>query len=188
IIALMAGIVSVKANPIGANTAQTVAANFYATNYASGSPSLELAYTDRDANGSPVYYVFNVKVSAQGFVIVAAEDASHPIIGYSNQGQFVIPSDSHNNVAFWLKRSKEQVVAMRTSNLAASADIASEWNGYISNSIRATHAAASANQHLCATTWNQYPYYNAYCPGGSVTGCVATAMAQIMWYCKYPGV
>ncbi len=78
---------------------------------------------------------------------------------------------------------------MRTSSLVATADIASEWNGYISNTPRATHAAAaSANQHLCPATWNQSPYYNAYCPGGSVTGCVATAMAQIMRYWKYPSI
>jgi len=36
------------------------------------------------------------------------------------------------------------------------------------------------------TTWSQSPYYNALCPGGSVSGCVATAMAQIMKYWNYP--
>ena len=41
---------------------------------------------------------------------------------------------------------------------------------------------------LCHTYWDQAPYYNALCPGGSVTGCVATAMAQIMKYWSYPSV
>ncbi|MBK7113736.1 MAG: C10 family peptidase [Flavobacteriales bacterium] len=36
------------------------------------------------------------------------------------------------------------------------------------------------------TTWNQAPHYNAQCPGGSVTGCVATAMAQIMKFWNHP--
>lgn len=39
---------------------------------------------------------------------------------------------------------------------------------------------------LCTTTWDQSPNYNAMCPGGSVTGCVATAMAQVMKYWNHP--
>lgn len=39
---------------------------------------------------------------------------------------------------------------------------------------------------LMTTKWNQSPYYNALCPANSVTGCVATAMAQIMKYWNYP--
>lgn len=42
------------------------------------------------------------------------------------------------------------------------------------------------------TAWGQGCYYNDYCPTGTYacshvpTGCVATAMSQIMYYWKYP--
>jgi len=39
---------------------------------------------------------------------------------------------------------------------------------------------------LLTTTWNQWPYYNDFCPPGTPTGCVATAMAQIMKYHNHP--
>jgi PKD repeat protein len=39
---------------------------------------------------------------------------------------------------------------------------------------------------LTQTTWDQSPFVNALCPSGSVTGCVATAMAQIMKYWNFP--
>src|ERR1035437_3310116 len=41
---------------------------------------------------------------------------------------------------------------------------------------------------LVQTTWNQSPNYNAMCPSSSVTGCVATAMAQIMRFWNCPAV
>jgi len=45
---------------------------------------------------------------------------------------------------------------------------------------------------LLTTTWHQGYPYNMYCPmgdgGRSVTGCVATAAAQIMWYYQWPPI
>jgi len=181
----------VNANPVDVNSAQKVAENFYAGAHSSATPNLSLAYTERDATGQPVYYVFDVNASAKGFVIVAAEDAAHPIIGYSDEGAFVIPDASNNNnVYFWLQKRKNEVIAMRAHNIVATSDIAVEWSSYASNTNRTAHSAAAAINvgPLCKTLWNQSPYYNADCPGGSVTGCVATAMAQIMKYWAYPSV
>ena len=39
---------------------------------------------------------------------------------------------------------------------------------------------------LIQTQWDQGNPYNLYCPSGTVTGCVATAMAQVMNYWQYP--
>lgn len=189
LIALTASFVSAQANPVDASVAQKVALNFYSSTHSSGTADLSLAYTERDANGTPVYYVYDVN-STKGFIIVAAEDAAHPIIGYSDEGAFVIPTAPSNNVYFWLGKSKEQVIAMRTHNIVATSDITGEWSAYTSgNSNRAPHnASRNENTNLCQTYWNQEPFYNAMCPGGSVTGCVATAMAQIMRYWQYPSI
>ena len=186
VIAFIVGIVSVKANPIDVNVAQKVAENFYASNHAAGA-TLTLTYTERDAAGQPVYYVFNVNSTTKGFVIVTADDAAHPIIGYSDEGAFVIPT-ANSNAYFWLQKRKNEVIAMRAHNIVATSDIAGEWTTY--TTVDAKHAAHNvASMFLCKTVWDQSPfYYNGYCPGGSVTGCVATAMAQIMKYWSYPSI
>lgn len=190
-LAFLLGTGAVMANPVELGTAQKVAKNFYAAKY-STTANLALAYTERDANGQPVFYVFNVNTD-KGFVIITAEDAAMPIIGYSNEGPFVIPSATNGgNVFFWLQRRKSEVIAMRAHNATATADISDEWATYISNTnAPRTHSVAVVKDSclpLLKTVWDQSPYYNAYCPGGSVTGCVATAMAQIMKYWSYPAV
>ena len=174
------------ANPVSQNVAQVVATNFYSQTFKTAPAGLTLAYTELANDGSPVFYVFNVE---KGFVIVSAEDAAHPILGYSNEGQYVIPT-ANNNVAWWMNCRKQEIVAARTNATKATTDIADEWTGYTSNTVRNTHSAMTTYGPLLGSImWNQSPYYNAMCPtpsNNSVTGCVATAMAQIMKYCSYP--
>ncbi len=64
--------------------------------------------------------------------------------------------------------------------------VTSEWERLSSGMPLITSRSTTSVSPLLTTTWNQSPYYNDYCPGGSVTGCVATAMAQIMKYWNYP--
>jgi len=175
----------INANPVTPQTAKTVATNFYSRNFKSVVPALTLSYTELGNNGQPVYYVFNVNTK-DGFVIVAAEDAAHPILGYSNKGQYVIP-DKNNNVGWWMNCRKQEIEYARTQNIAASSDITDEWTGYVNNTVRNTHnVMLTPVGPLSKSAWNQSPYYNDMCPGGSVTGCVATAMSQIMKYWAYP--
>ena len=135
--------------------------------------------------------MFNVNANG-GFVIVSAESATSPIIGYSNKGQYTLPV-AGNNVDYWMQERKSKIINMRASNLAASAPIASLWNAY-ANNIRIQNPRVnrvlgifpSPTQYLVQSTWDQPFPYNGMCPGGSVTGCVATAMSQIMRYWSYP--
>lgn len=193
LIALLLGIVSLNANPIDASVAQKAAGNFYTSIYPATISNISLVFTERDQAGAPVYYVFDVTATNQkGFIIISAEDATHPIIGYSNEGYFVIPA-ANNNVSFWLQERKNEISAIRAQKVSATPRIASEWRDYTASANQAAkHNAASQTFKivgpLCKSLWNQSPFYNAYCPGGSVTGCVATAMAQIMCYWKYPGI
>lgn len=174
------------ANPVTQQTAQTVASNFYSLTFKSA-PGLTLIYTENSGNGQPVYYVFDVN-NNNGFVIVSAEDAVHPILGYSDKGHYVMPT-TNNNVAWWLNCRKQEIEYARAKNITASAKISNEWTRYINNTtpdkthrVELMHAVAP----LLQSTWDQPWPYNAMCPGGSVTGCVATAMAQIMRYWSYP--
>jgi len=176
----------VDANPVTENTAQTVALNFYSHNANVSSPQLNLAYTEYGNDRQPLYYVFDVNTN-QGFVIVSAEDAAHPILGYSTKGKYMVPNDN-NNFAWWMNCRRQEILYARKNTIKATADIANEWTGYKNNTANKLHNPLSIIGPLLQTTWDQPWPYDAMCPGSSVTGCVATAMAQIMKYWSYPPV
>ncbi len=183
--ALLLGAMAVNANPVPMGTAQKVAGNFFTQTYNTAASNLTLAYTELSTDGQPLYYVFNI-ANEGGFVIVSAEDAGFPIIGSSNTGHYVIPTD-HNNMFFWMGNRKNEIAAMRANNIKATVEVTNEWTAYINNTERPTHSTSSVNA-LCSTTWDQPSPYNGMCPSNSLTGCVATAMAQIMKYWNYPWV
>ena len=122
LIVLVFGTYSLWANPVVSSVAKTVAQSFYIQQSQITAPSLSLAYTEMSSTGQPVYYVFNVNTN-DGFVIVSAEDATHPILGYSTTGQDVIP-EKGNNIDFWMQTKKRQILSIRSKNYAASPDIA----------------------------------------------------------------
>lgn len=129
-------------------------------------------------------HIFNFKNG--GFVLIAAEDASKPVLGYSTEGYFGY-SPEKENINFWLGLYTKAVKEIRENNLSNDETL-KEWNSVLSNSIE--KGTGKAVPQLMTSTWNQSPIYNMYCPmdGGSlsVVGCVATAMSQIMYYHKYP--
>ena len=190
----------IDANPVTPAVAKQTAENFYKqnTNAKVKAVSLNLAFTEKSATGSAAYYVFNVNTN-DGFVIISADDAAHPIIGYSTKNQFVVPTPV-SPLYKWLKNRTKEIDVIQAKHITADETVANEWAGnftgnFIQNSstqknnANASTAAVSVAP-LCQTTWDQSGggnvQYNDSCPGGSVTGCVATAMAQIMKYWNYP--
>ena len=142
------------------------------------------------------FYVFNADGN-QGFVIVSGDDRTTEILGYSTTGTFDMEK-MPDNLKWWLDSYARQIEAL--GNSAKPAQKAK------------TRGAASrkAIAPLIKTQWNQYYPYNWMCPDRngkdwrdpgfdtdhlmtddqvyyhSVAGCVATAMAQIMYYYQYP--
>jgi len=165
--------------------AKEVAENFYKQNSKIIVSSVTLAFTQTSDSGDPDYFVFNINTN-DGFVIVSAEDAGHAIIGYSTKMQYTQPVD-RSNIANWMHKRKEEIEFIRTNNLPASREIALEWEAYQNNQKALNpNMSTMSVAPLVQSTWNQNPYYNALCPSSSVTGCVATAMAQIMRFWSYP--
>jgi len=153
---------------------------------------LQLVYSakssmiDPKASTEPeaLFYVFNT--GNEGFVIVAGDDQVTPILGYSTTGTFD-PENMPQNVAKWLQGYKSEIRYIIENDIQASVDIVDKWKNLNQggNELGSASSTTSVNP-LMKTQWNQSPYYNSDCPGGSVTGCVATAMAQIMKYWNYP--
>ncbi|MBI1288429.1 MAG: T9SS type A sorting domain-containing protein [Flavobacteriales bacterium] len=169
-------------------TARTVGGSFLSTLVTGSDRSandLQLVYS-ADATGASAadityFYVFQ---DEEGFVIVSGDDRSLPILAYSDQGMFDA-NEIPTNTRKWLEGYKTQLRQMIADDVAQPQESAEQWEMYLHGSV-ASGSRAAAVSPLVDTRWNQSPYYNALCPGGSVTGCVATAMAQVMKYWDYP--
>ena len=139
---------------------------------------VEIAYTQMQVDNEPAVYVFN---GEDGFVLVSAEDDARAILGYSDHGRFDA-TDMPENMQFWLQMYADELASKPTSSL----------KGRVQRRI-AAHAQATyptISPILGEVEWGQDEPYNNLCPtvGGerSVTGCVATAISQIMYVHKYP--
>jgi hypothetical protein len=187
-------ICSLEAGNVEESIAEKVAKNHYWL-YSSGEVnynqlSIKLVYTEKD-NNLPVYYIFNVN-SNDGFVIVAAEDNVYPILGYSYNGKFVGDmSGQAPAFKWWMSNYVKEIVYVRDNDVQASEEITYQWNELLQNPDK--QLDVKGVNPLLTTTWNQGCYYNFKCPedasgpcGHVYTGCVATAMAQIMKYHNYP--
>ena len=189
---------SAWAKPVQPGRAQAVAENFYRTRTAahqtrSASPVVNLVYTKRSASKNPrartsaeaLYYVF--AFGEQGFIILSADDAAYPILGYSFSNNYVV-GEEPAHLAGWMKQYEEQIIEIKRTATAATPEIAAQWEVATDSQFRTQGQV----QPLLTTRWNQHPYYNAQCPFDAdsgertVTGCVATAMAQLMKYHHHP--
>ena len=123
------------------------------------------------------YYIFNVEKDG-GFVIVSGDDRTKEILAYSDNGSFDLQKAPSN--VKWLLDYYEQVI----TNLDP-----------IQQRRSATGMRKAPQREEVApfitTTWGQGAPYNSQCPTvddeNCLTGCVATAMAQVMNYMKCPG-
>lgn len=130
------------------------------------------------------YYVF-ANGEDKGFTIVSGDDRMPEVVGYSAQGTYD-PDHLPANYVGFMKAYQETVEALLKGDAQVSGGLAEarQW--------RAERAGTAAVAPLLGgIKWNQMEPYNNRCPlydgtNRSVTGCVATAMAQVMMYHKYP--
>lgn len=130
------------------------------------------------------YYVF-ANGEDKGFTIVSGDDRMPEVVGYSAQGTYD-PDHLPANYVGFMKAYQETVEALLKGDAQVSGGLAEarQW--------RAERAGTAAVAPLLGgIKWNQGASYNNMCPlydgtNRSVTGCVATAMAQVMMYYQYP--
>ena len=202
-----------SAKPVDPDRAVQVAKNYMAQ-YVKGADQMTatVVYTHpMPKSGRPAMYVVNV---GNRFVLVSADDIAHPVLGYSlsrpwptaTKGEKVsLPSQ----VSGYLDDLAAQIESAIGQQGASDSETATEWNQLLtrntlpqdantlesideSEQLLTTNLPDSVGP-LLTTTWDQGQYYNALCPedangfaGHVPTGCVATAMAQIINYWGYP--
>ena len=165
-------------------TARKAATTFLNNN---GAKTAQLTDLSKAAGFSNLY-IFN---GEQGFVVMAADDCVQPVLGYSLSGTFVA-EDMPDNVRGWLQGYNDEIQYAIDSKMSATAETSKMWRDLTEGNSKAGKATIVVNP-LIQTKWSQNKYYNALCPeisggpeGHAYTGCVATAMAQIMKYWGYP--
>ena len=147
---------------------------------------VQLAYTAQQG-AETYYYVFNNGSDGKGgFVIIGGDETARTILGYSDNGTFDYAT-APENMKWWLSQYEQQIsAAIKNGGTTAAAK----------GSMGLTTIAKADIEPLVKTTWDQRAPYNTAIPKISsndytsdysfATGCVATAMAQIMKYHEHP--
>ena len=147
---------------------------------ASGASNMHLNYVGRNMKGMNDYYVFN-RDGGQGFVVVAGDDVSTPILAYSDKGSFdmnTVPEtmklilENYQNYLEWLRNNPQEAP-------------------------RITYDLQPYGVYpICGEVhWHQFPPYNNNVPrsshaltsnGRCYAGCVPIAFSTIMKGLRYP--
>lgn len=172
--------------------AQTIAQNFMdafqkkntTKPFAKSSTANKKMKLKKDAEQHQFYIFTNTE--GDGFVIIPKDDAAHPILAYSFDSSWD-SEDKSPAVDEWLQAYDEQIISASVES-SSDSKIESEWNDLYTKKLTEAEPIVAP---LIKTLWGQTPYYNAFCPytpslGQAVTGCVATAFAQILKYWDYP--
>lgn len=171
------------ANPIDVEQARQAVENFRRKPAKGGKQraklqngDLQYAFTQMTDNGTPAIYVFN---TGNGFVLTSADDATTPILGYSDSGEFD-PNEIPDGLKYLMGEYTRQITALRANAKAA----ATQYPYKVEYTTPVTP--------LLSTRWDQEAPYNNECPvalspsGRAATGCMTTAIAQIMRFHKWP--
>ena len=180
----LSAMMSVHATVVTADQARAMAREFISqggTRFKAGPGiPLTLAHEARSLDGKPDYYVFNNGVDG-GYIVVSGDDRTVPVWGYSTSGTFDFES-LPDNAKWWFSEYQRQLQYLRDHP-----------------EVKARQAVtlSSSVDELLRTNWDQNSPYNYCCPiaydkidvntthygDRACTGCVATALAQIM--CKH---
>lgn len=184
-LSLLLMVLSIMAEPITPAAARQAAANFLQKqgiqlqNEVMRAPHRALGKDAAGIEASP-YYVFNAE-EGKGFVVVSGDDCigDNLVLGYATNGSFDAKK-VNDNMQWWLDEMGNQIA------------------GLSQRSAKAKAAPVHENiDTLVTALWDQGSKYfnpvkpfNGYCPvvDGKlcVAGCMATALAQVMYYHQWP--
>ena len=120
-----------------------------------------------------LFYVFNA-VDNGGYVIVSGDDRTKDILAFSEYGNLDL-ANIPEPMRWWLDYYERSIASLGQKT-------------YATRAVR--REARKDVDVLINTTWHQESPFNDDCPeigtGRCLTGCMATAMAQVMNYWQWP--
>lgn len=134
------------------------------------------------AKNASDYYIFNAD-NGKGFAVISGDDRTPQVLGYGLEGTL----DASNlpvNIKEWLQEYQRQISYLDSTNVTTTR--AKAMRAANRSEVRQPIPA------LLTTKWNQdEPYWNSCPVFGDLrgyTGCVATAMAQVMYHHRIKSV
>ena len=174
----------IDAKSITVDQARAIAKQQFAssTRFNASNVNMTLSYEATNLKGQSDYYVFN-RDGGQGFVIVAGDDMSTPVLAYSPKGSFDY-NEVPEPLKDLLKAYQHQMDVMRIHpNNAKTPTLKYDLQPY-------------GVYPICGEVhWHQFPPYNNNAPrsshaltsnGRCYAGCVPVAFATIMKGLRYP--
>jgi len=173
LIILTTGDIPVNAKMRTKSEMQTIASRVISTEKAEATRSHNTLY---ECYSTPVLSMFTTIDGA--FAVIARDDAYRAVLGYSTTKGNDIETLPDGLV--WWMNAITQAMETKTANIMASDVLRVKKSDF-----------AEDIAPLITSTWNQGSPYNYMCPqmaskGNYPTGCVATALSQIMRYHHYP--
>ena len=140
----------------------------------------------QDDQKSPLLYFFNAE---NGFVVISGDKSAPPVLSFSDQ-QLYNDSDVVPPFEMWINHYADQIRQIKKQHIVQS-QFVSQWEAVLSGAP--VFRSGDEVEPLMLSKWDQGEYYNYYCPkdaagdnGRVVTGCVATALAQLIYYYRFP--
>ena len=189
-LALSVALGTAVAAPVDVNQAKHCGQQFVAHSLGQRTAELTLAYTGVSEAGTNALYVFNY---GNGFVVVAADDRAHPILGYGEGEAFEVERIPEG-MRYYLNYYARQIQYAIDNDLPADLEIAEQWYWVEKEGVMNRTRGEKAVSPLLTTTWDQGWPYNYYAPACTsywtnnhcYAGCVATAMSQVMKFWNWP--
>ncbi|MFP4470329.1 MAG: CUB domain-containing protein [Bacteroidales bacterium] len=130
--------------------------------------------------GCALYHVVNF---SEGFVLVSADDRFYPVLAFSDHGNYSA-DEMPEHVAAWMDWYAKQMLVALKGRMDFFECIAFNPQDF---------SREKMVEPLLSSKWGQGRYYNILCPEDSSSaynrvpaGCVPVAMAQILFYYRYP--
>ena len=155
--------------------------------------SVSECFTTYNEQGEALCHILNFENG--GFVIVSGDKRTEPVLAYSTTNNYVVDNSRNPASAFWIENNYiKPINDLKKEAVAAKSEILQKWEDITSEKRHKTYAPKV--EPLVTAKWNQDMYYNALCPDEKgapngydyhvPNGCVAVAVAQIMYYHRYP--
>ena len=187
---MMLACLSMWADPVGREVARETARLFLqgkGVEMKTQAPAHRAPRKGKTERDNSYYYVFNAG-DGQGYVIVSGDDRTEEVLGYVEHGTYsedALPA----HMKAWLQGYADQIQFLDDHGIKGSTP---KQRAAARRRLKSTRHAVPT---LMSTTWNQGEPYNSKCPdyyksngeaARPASGCVATALAQVMNFYKHP--
>ena len=175
-----AGIMAANAGNIDVNAARQAANNFLKSKMtaqgmfkAPAMADIKLAHTEASSVEGNAYYVFNIQ--GGGWVIIAGDDRAKQVLAYGDKGNIDM-NDLPGSMKDYLNLYKNQIEEMQSYKGQLIAKKSIQRNTVVEPMLKSTWGQDEPMDRMCPMVSGEH----------AAVGCGPLAMAQIIYYWKYP--